>query len=174
MRGTLETIVGAMFAGKTSELLKRILWAKHQNKKIIVIKPTIDDRYANKKIITQQVGAVDIFPTILNILELESNSKFDGVSLLPLINGRVFPENPIYIHTMPHQKVSENDCVGIRTSKYKYFRHARIPTQNIHLFDLVNDVFENDNINDKFPDIVKNFETILSDFPESDFCVIVV
>ena len=37
MRGSLETIVGAMFAGKTSELLKRILWAKHQNKKIIII-----------------------------------------------------------------------------------------------------------------------------------------
>ena len=53
MRGHLETIVGAMFAGKTSELLKRILWAKHQNKKIIVIKPSIDDRYSNEKIITQ-------------------------------------------------------------------------------------------------------------------------
>ena len=52
MRGTLETIVGAMFAGKTSELLKRILWAKHQNKKIIVIKPSIDNRYSNEKIIT--------------------------------------------------------------------------------------------------------------------------
>ena len=52
MRGKLETIVGAMFAGKTSELLKRILWAKHQNKKIIVIKPIIDNRYDDKKIIT--------------------------------------------------------------------------------------------------------------------------
>ena len=52
MRGNLETIVGAMFAGKTSELLKRILWAKHQNKNIIVIKPSIDDRYSNEKIIT--------------------------------------------------------------------------------------------------------------------------
>ena len=52
MRGNLETIVGAMFAGKTSELLKRILWAKHQNKKIIVIKPSLDDRYSNEKIIT--------------------------------------------------------------------------------------------------------------------------
>ena len=52
MRGTLETIVGAMFAGKTSELLKRILWAKHQNKKIIVIKPVIDNRYSETKIIT--------------------------------------------------------------------------------------------------------------------------
>ena len=52
MRGALETIVGAMFAGKTSELLKRILWAKHQNKNIIVIKPNIDNRYSQGKIIT--------------------------------------------------------------------------------------------------------------------------
>ena len=52
MRGTLETIVGAMFAGKTSELLKRILWAKHQGKKILVIKPSIDNRYAEKLIVT--------------------------------------------------------------------------------------------------------------------------
>ena len=52
MRGKLETIVGAMFAGKTSELLKRILWAKHQNKNIIVIKSIIDNRYAQEKIIT--------------------------------------------------------------------------------------------------------------------------
>ena len=36
-RGTLETIVGAMFAGKTSELLKKILWVKHQQKKILVL-----------------------------------------------------------------------------------------------------------------------------------------
>ena len=52
MRGTLETIVGAMFAGKTSELLKRILWAEHQKKKIIVIKPSIDNRYSQKLIMT--------------------------------------------------------------------------------------------------------------------------
>ena len=52
MRGQLETIVGAMFAGKTSELLKRILWAKHQSKKIVVIKPIIDNRYSQEKIIT--------------------------------------------------------------------------------------------------------------------------
>ena len=52
MRGTLETIVGAMFAGKTSELLKRILWAKHQEKKLLVIKPSIDNRYSQKLIMT--------------------------------------------------------------------------------------------------------------------------
>ena len=52
MRGTLETIVGAMFAGKTSEILKRILWAEHQGKSIIVIKPQIDNRYSKELIST--------------------------------------------------------------------------------------------------------------------------
>ena len=51
-RGTLETIVGAMFAGKTSELLKRILWAEHQGKTILVLKPKIDNRYSEKLIST--------------------------------------------------------------------------------------------------------------------------
>ena len=62
MRGNLETIVGAMFAGKTSELLKRILWAKHQNRKIIVIKPSIDNRYSNKKIITHNDLSHECYP----------------------------------------------------------------------------------------------------------------
>ena len=52
MRGTLETIVGAMFAGKTSELLKRILWAEYQGKKILVLKHRIDNRYSEKLIST--------------------------------------------------------------------------------------------------------------------------
>ena len=52
MRGSLETIVGAMFAGKTSELLKRILWAEHQGKRILVIKPKIDNRYSEETIST--------------------------------------------------------------------------------------------------------------------------
>ena len=64
MRGNLETIVGAMFAGKTSELLKRILWAKHQNKKIVVIKPSIDDRYSNMKIITHNDLSHECYPMI--------------------------------------------------------------------------------------------------------------
>ena len=51
-RGTLETIVGAMFAGKTSELLKKILWIEHQGKKILVLKPLIDDRYSRNDLVT--------------------------------------------------------------------------------------------------------------------------
>ena len=62
MRGTLETIVGAMFAGKTSELLKRILWAEHQGKKILVIKSKLDNRYSEKLISTHNNLSHQCFP----------------------------------------------------------------------------------------------------------------
>ena len=62
MRGTLETIVGAMFAGKTSELLKRILWAEHQGKKILVIKPKTDNRYSENLISTHNDLSHECFP----------------------------------------------------------------------------------------------------------------
>ena len=62
MRGTLETIVGAMFAGKTSELLKRILWAEHQGKKILVIKPKLDNRYSEELISTHNNLSHQCFP----------------------------------------------------------------------------------------------------------------
>ena len=75
MRGKLETIVGAMFAGKTSELLKRILWAKHQSKKIIVIKPVIDNRYDQEKIITHNDLSHDCF-SMKDWSHVNSNFKF--------------------------------------------------------------------------------------------------
>jgi len=51
--GTLTAIMGPMFAGKTSELMKGILWVRHQSIPFFVIKPAIDDRYStNQEIIT--------------------------------------------------------------------------------------------------------------------------
>ena len=71
MRGTLETIVGAMFAGKTSELLKRILWAEHQGKNILVIKPKIDNRYSKGLISTHNNLSHECF-TMINWQEVKS------------------------------------------------------------------------------------------------------
>lgn len=61
-RGSLETIVGAMFAGKTSELLKRILWVKHQQKKILVLKPLIDNRFSKELISTHNNISHECYP----------------------------------------------------------------------------------------------------------------
>ena len=76
MRGTLETIVGAMFAGKTSELLKRILWAEHQGKNILVIKPKIDNRYSKNLISTHNNLSHECFP-MTNWQEVKSTFSFN-------------------------------------------------------------------------------------------------
>ncbi len=77
MRGSLETIVGAMFAGKTSELLKRILWAEHQGKKILVIKPKIDNRYSEGLISTHNDLSHECFP-MSNWLEVKNKFNLDN------------------------------------------------------------------------------------------------
>ena len=50
--GRLDMIIGPMFSGKSSELIKRINLFKVLNKTILVIKPTIDNRYSENSIST--------------------------------------------------------------------------------------------------------------------------
>ena len=50
--GKLKTIAGPMYAGKTSGILQEILWIKHCNHKVLVIKPSIDNRYSETQIET--------------------------------------------------------------------------------------------------------------------------
>tara|TARA_B100000123_G_scaffold103517_1_gene75942 strand:- start:371 stop:994 length:624 start_codon:yes stop_codon:yes gene_type:complete len=51
-RGSLEVFAGPMYAGKTTLLLQRVLWLDHQQKKILVIKPSKDNRYNEDTIVT--------------------------------------------------------------------------------------------------------------------------
>lgn len=43
---------GPMFSGKSSSLLTRLEKFKYQHKKIVVFKPTMDDRYSNGDVVT--------------------------------------------------------------------------------------------------------------------------
>jgi thymidine kinase len=46
MLGSLEVIVGCMFAGKTETLISKATKLTEKNKKFIVLKPSIDNRYS--------------------------------------------------------------------------------------------------------------------------------
>lgn len=52
MTGRLKTIVGPMYAGKTSSILQEILWITHCQHKVLVLKPDIDNRYSKDHIET--------------------------------------------------------------------------------------------------------------------------
>ena len=113
------------------------------------------------KQLSQQISNVDLFPTILDILGFSDNSQRYGRSLVPYFKGENMEEREVYLHTIPYVEKSVDDKVGIRTSKYKYFRYARESSEKINLYDLSKDPQENNNIASENPAIVKEMEAIL-------------
>ena len=60
MYGALTVICGPMMAGKTTELLKRIFWARNGlAQAVLVVKPAFDNRYDSVKIVSHDGAAVD-------------------------------------------------------------------------------------------------------------------
>ncbi|MEC7712374.1 MAG: sulfatase-like hydrolase/transferase, partial [Thermoproteota archaeon] len=110
------------------------------------------------RIITNQVSHVDISPTIYELLDISLDRKISGKSLISFDDESSQEENPSYLHTMPHHKLSPSDMVGLRTSKHKYFRAARDPKENVNLYDLKNDPYENDNIAETNKELVIQLE----------------
>ena len=115
------------------------------------------------KIINQQVRSIDIFPTIAAIIESNiQNKDRRGQNLLPLIQGNEFEEKSVMIESIPNSPESlTSNTIGIRTSKYKYFRDRISATKNIHLFDLIEDPLEEFNIATSNPDLINEFENKL-------------
>jgi arylsulfatase A-like enzyme len=112
--------------------------------------------------ISQQVRIIDILPTILDITGIANNPvNIDGQSLLPLIEGKQIPEEPAYMETHYLIDMESQDKIGVRTSKFKFFRDIDNPKVSVHLYDLKNDPFENNNIAKIKPEIVKKMEEIL-------------
>ena len=62
---------------------------------------------------------------------------------------------------MPHEKIEEDDAEGLRTKKFKFFRSANEPKKNRFLYNIESDEFENENIIQTSPEIVKNLEETL-------------
>ncbi len=57
--GIIEVITGPMFSGKSEELIKRVKILGYANIKTLVIKPSIDKRWEERKIITRAGGSIE-------------------------------------------------------------------------------------------------------------------
>ncbi|MDC0186958.1 sulfatase-like hydrolase/transferase [Candidatus Nitrosopelagicus sp.] len=116
-----------------------------------------------EKIVKKLVRSIDIFPTIFDMCNL-SNDQLErrGKSLVPSISNLGFTESNVFIESSVNViKSPDSNVVGIRTSKFKYFRDRNIPEKNVHLFDLKNDPLEENNIASKNQQKVVEFENEL-------------
>ena len=115
------------------------------------------------KIISNQISTLDFFPTIFELVGIMQNNTKYSSSLVPLINNQPMTEKAIFLHTIPYEKESPLDKIGMRTSKYKYFRNSKNPKKDVHLYDLENDPYENNNISKNNLPIIEKMEKLLQD-----------
>ncbi len=60
--GWIEVICGSMFAGKTEELIRRINRIHYAKKTVMVFKPSIDNRYDKRAVVSHSNKKVDSIP----------------------------------------------------------------------------------------------------------------
>ena len=146
-----------------------------------IIFETFDDRFhiplcfsgygiTSKHLISDQVRSIDIFPTIMDIVNSPNMRNIRGRSLLPYLLGEKMDEVPALMESIPSTTLAYTmNYVGIRTSEYKYFRDRNETTKNIHLYDLVNDPLEERNLVDELPDVVQKMENELTEMQGQKF-----
>jgi thymidine kinase len=78
---TLDIILGPMFAGKSSELIKRIRKLKTLNKNYMVIKPCVDNRYSSNHVVSHDNIRENCvcFDTIRNFIEMVDLNNVDTI-----------------------------------------------------------------------------------------------
>lgn len=106
------------------------------------------------------VELVDVMPTVLDYLDIESPRAIRGRTLWPLIHGQIEPER---IALSEH---AGRNLVALRSARYKYIRHLR--TRSLQpsypfrrgeeeLYDLSRDPGEEHNIASARPDLISMF-----------------
>ncbi|MFC1739412.1 sulfatase [Planctomycetota bacterium] len=125
----------------------------------------IKNKNLEKAEVDHTVRSIDIVPTLVNLLNIPTDEKFDGVSLIPLLAGEKFPELTAY-----SEELFENRGLGslqaVRTPRCKLIRN--ITKGELEFYDLRKDPEERKNILDSCSaeekQIVQEFTGIMDEF----------
>ena len=91
--GRLEIIVGPMFAGKTSELLRRMDEARQCGSKVALIKSATDDRYAKDAVVTHD-GVKQQCVALAKLMDFyqQENTLHGHVDIIGVDEAQFFPD----------------------------------------------------------------------------------
>ena len=121
------------------------------------------------QIISQTTGIVDVMPTILDILGKKTNIEFDGISMLPVINGK-------------EKTIERNFYLGrgaVVSNEWKFIEKGHNPRMDLsenQLFKISIDPNETHNVIEQYPQIaeelrifVNRYDTIKPKRPLPEF-----
>ncbi len=100
--------------------------------------------WATPRRIDQLVTNADVAPTIAALAGVVPDSRMDGRSLLPLLNGEAWDRDAILLHSVPIDDGKVPNYWAIRTSQFKFIMTTE--TGELELYDLASDPSEIDNV----------------------------
>jgi arylsulfatase A-like enzyme/Tfp pilus assembly protein PilF len=104
------------------------------------------------------VSLVDVVPTVLDLLEIESTAEFNGKNLLELVEGSSDEERFIYSESMfPYLNYGWSKVMSLRGSRWKYIKAPRP-----ELYDMVSDPSELNNLVHSEKETAERLEATLS------------
>lgn len=105
------------------------------------------------------VRHVDILPTISKLLNVKfDQAKYNGKNISEIFYGNSINDLIAYFETGPANENLEGKMIGIRTSKFKYFRSRENKKENVHLYNLENDRNEEHNLSNDMLKVVDFME----------------
>ena len=89
-RGRIELIIGCMFAGKSTEMLRRVRKHEITGKSVLTVKFSADQRYSNQSIITTHEGQTRSSTDAIELSSLgDTWRKYDVIGI---DEGQFFPD----------------------------------------------------------------------------------
>lgn len=111
--GSIELIIGPMYAGKSTELLKEIRKHKFLNKKILIINHTINVRYGTDKIITHDKISCDDSISLTNLEEIYKHEDFPESDVIIIEELQFFKDAYKIINELADKYSKHVICAGL-------------------------------------------------------------
>ena len=92
--GFLEVITGPMFAGKTTELIKRIERQAFARRKVALFKPSVDTRYSTEEVVAHNGLRYEAFVVPTNgegVRQIEEITLREGFEVIGVDEVQFFP-----------------------------------------------------------------------------------
>ncbi|MFC2111649.1 sulfatase [Bacteroidota bacterium] len=118
----------------------------------------------NGKECSVPVSGTDFYPTILELAgeELRPDEHSDGVSLVPLLEGRIIPERPLIWHYPHYGNQGGEPSSIIRRGEWKLIHYYE--DERNELYNLDQDIGEKTDVSAQKPEKVKQLEEELFDY----------
>ena len=117
----------------------------------------------------QIIQSCDFYPTVLQLLGIESQQTFDGISIVPALQGGMLKREAIFTY-FPHQTRVPDwlpPSVSVHVGDWKLIRvfHGESPGKHSYkLFDLKHDIAEQTNLAAENPRRVEELDKLIADF----------